>query len=79
MHEFISLIRLREKGYNILKPTTSSELSYVPKRVREPSYYYCRLNKDIGCSGCRFCLHQLRKSMKDMVEKAGQQAGKRVN
>jgi hypothetical protein len=71
MHEFVSLIWLREKGYNTIKPTTSSALSYVPKRVREPSYCDCGLNKGINSSKCRFCLHPLRAKIKGRIEKAG--------
>jgi hypothetical protein len=80
MHEFVSLIWLREKGYNTIKPTTSSKLSYVPKRVTEPSYCDCGLNKDMDCSKCRFCLHPLRVSITGRVEKAAsRQASKCTN
>jgi hypothetical protein len=71
MHEYVSLIWLREKGYKSAKPTTSSSRSYVPKRVKDPGFCKCGMKKESESCGCRFCLHPLRLSIIEKVENAG--------
>ena len=70
MHEYVSLIWLREKGYKSAKPTTSSLQSYVPKRVKDPGFCKCGMKKESECCECRFCLHPLRLSIVEKVDKA---------
>ena len=72
MHEYVSLIWLRERGYNNTKPFTSSTLSYVPKRVIKNGSCFCnyRLKKEAESSKCEFCIHPLRNQIVKRVEKA---------
>ena len=72
MHEYVSLIWLRERGYNNTKPVTSSTLSYVPKRVVKngSSFCNCGLKKEAESSKCKFCIHPLRNQIVKRVEKA---------
>ena len=72
MHEYVSLIWLREKGYGNAKPATSSALSYVPKRVKNDSAGFCScgLKKEVESSGCKFCIHPFRNQIIERVKKA---------
>lgn len=64
-HEFISLIWLRERGYNLTN-SKSCNASYIPKRVSSDEYCYCGLLLTEGV--CKYCNHanrvELLKSIK---------------
>jgi hypothetical protein len=72
MHEYVSLIVLRERGYNNTEPFTSSTLSYVPKRVIKNGSNFCKygLKKEAESSKCEFCILPLRNQIVKRVEKA---------
>ena len=61
-HEFISLIWLREKGYNTKHSLPPGRPSYIPKRVKHDSNFFnCGMLKDLlSDSQCRLCKHSLR-------------------
>ena len=61
-HEFISLILLREKGYNTKRSLPSARPSYIPKRVKgNPNFCNCGMQKQsVLDSQCRFCKHSKR-------------------
>ena len=67
-HEYVSLIWLRERGFNVSKPP-SAQSSYIPKRVTEGSgYCYCGLQKKcLEDAMCRFCCHHFRHQIKESV------------
>ena len=68
-HEYVSLIWLREKGYNVAKPSSSSS-HYIPKRATEnPEYCYCVMEKAPQESKCSFCLHKFRKEIEGQVQR----------
>lgn len=59
-HEYISLIWLRERKYNISKPANSSSLSYIPKRATSDNEYcYCGFPKPSTSLQCKFCSNPL--------------------
>ena len=64
MHEYMSLVWLRERGYNTERPVTSCKLRYIPKRC------YCGLEKEGATDECVFCSDQLRQVIKEKVKKA---------
>ena len=78
MHEFISLIWLREHGNNQTSPVTSSGLTYVPSRVSKPAFCYCGFDKDPDESHCEYCLHTLRSEIIES-SKQGKLVGKLQN
>ena len=61
-HECISLIWLREKGYNTKRSLPSARPSYIPKHVKNnPNFCNCGMQKQsVLDSQCRFCKHSLR-------------------
>jgi hypothetical protein len=64
-HEFISLLWLRERRYNIVK-NYSSSLGYIPKRVTSnPEFCYCGCPKSSDSLKCRFCASSL---MEEILE-----------
>jgi hypothetical protein len=73
-HEYISLLWLRERGYNLNKPS-SVAMHYIPKRATEnPNYCYCGMEKAPEMSGCIFCLHKLREDILRKVRKVHNKA-----
>lgn len=68
MHEYISLIWLRERGFNIAKPTNSSGQRYIPKWIDEPGYCYCGMAKAPSVASCFYCSHPLRARIEVSVE-----------
>ena len=71
-HEYISLIWLREKGYNIKNTSFNSRnLSYLPKRVKDSDEYCkCGLGKIASTDDhCRICSHELRKKSRLVLRK----------
>ena len=69
-HEYISLVWLRERGYNLNKPSNVSRC-YIPKRITASpnNFCYCGLEKDLDMPQCKFCMHKLRKEILRKVEK----------
>ena len=69
-HEYISLIWLRQQGYNV-KVNTTTTSSYIPKRVysKNPEFCNCGFNKPVSDNVCRFCNHKLRRMIKESIEK----------
>ena len=69
-HEYISLVWLRQQGYNV-KVNTKTTSSYVPKRVHtnNPEFCNCGFNKPVSENVCRFCSHKLRRMIKESIEK----------
>ena len=66
-HEYVTLLWLRSRGYNISKPTNSNA-TYIPKKVfNDPSVCYCGLSKLASVNRCRFCNHSLREKIKNSV------------
>ena len=73
-HKYISLLWLRERGYNLNKPS-SVAMHYIPKRATEnPNYCYCGMEKAPEMSGCKFCLHKLREDILRKVRKVHNKA-----
>ena len=67
LHEYISLIWLREKGYHA-NSIFHSKLSYVPKCVKKDEYCNCGLNKLETDAECRFCSYTLRDKIKFSID-----------
>lgn len=73
-HEYISLLWLRENGYNLNK-SSSVAMHYIPKRATENSNYCnCGLEKAPEMSGCKFCLHKLREEILGKIRKVYKEA-----
>lgn len=67
-HEYMSLLWLRERGYNGDVPSSSRNLSYVPKRVlHDSNYCYCGYHKEPSEPKCLFCLHPIREKVLNSV------------
>ena len=62
LHEYISLIWLREKGYRT-SSVTPTTLSYIQARVKENGFCNCGLSKAETEDKCRFCNHSFRKKI----------------
>ena len=68
MHEFVSLIWLRERSYNVTKPVSSSGLTYIPKRTTDKTNFCgCGLDKSPTTSMCKYCSHPYRQKIKAMI------------
>ena len=66
-HEHVSLIWLRERGFNLSKPP-SAQSSYIPKRVIEGhDYCNCGLERKSPDEACRSCSHHLRHQIQESV------------
>ena len=65
-HEYLTLILLRQKGYNI-SSTQSSNQTYIPKGADSSSMCYCGLEKSDTAAKCRFCSHPLRKKIESSI------------
>ena len=71
-HEYVSLVWLRQMGYNTEKTASDcdSRYSYIPKRATEdPKFCYCGCDKNVESASCRFCCHKLRKVIIEKIEK----------
>ena len=71
-HEFVSLIWLRERGFNLpsTSKTSSCTQSYIPKQVRggDVAYCYCGLQKVcLTNDQCRLCGDKLRVLIKSSI------------
>ena len=68
LHEYVSLLWLRERGYNTSKPVSSVSSRYIPKRYTEnPNFCFCGLGKEVEASECVFCGHVLRAKIDEKV------------
>ena len=69
-HEYISLIWLRQQGYNAKIKAPSATRSYIPKRVssKNPEFCYCGFNKNVSDEFCRFCGHYFPIKIKKSLE-----------
>lgn len=62
-HEFISLVWLRERGYNLNNYIPSKE-RYIPNRVTcDTSFCYCGFPKQDVSSACDYCSHPYRQAL----------------
>ena len=72
-HEYISLIWLTVHGYNTHTntPSTNAAAPYFPKRVlsRNPEFCNCGSHKEVSDDFCRFCASELRKRIKESIQK----------
>lgn len=71
-HEFVSLIWLRERGYNLSKTKVSALKSYIPNSVSSGNQAFCHCGLKKECvtdSKCRFCGSMLRHSIELSVRK----------
>ena len=68
-HEYISLIWLREKGYNTnIAVSSSRKLRYIPKSVSQ-TQDFCNCGLYVKEDGlCCFCNHTLRDKIKVSIE-----------
>ena len=71
LHEFISLLWLRERGYNCFN-VNSSTLSYIPKQAfnLDPAFCYCGLQKEESThEKYGVCSNNLRTKIESSVKK----------
>jgi len=61
-HEYVSLIWLGQRGFNLCK-VSQSQLSYIPSRTSQPTFCYCGFDKEENFEECRFCCHSLRQKI----------------
>ena len=66
-HEFISLIWLREKGYNLTSASSNKE-TYIPKRAFQSGHCYCGLQVAETC--CEYCNSPCRTQITKRVHKS---------
>lgn len=69
-HEFISLIWLRERGYNLAN-SKNCNATYIPKRVSGSEYCYCGLM--LTGEVCAYCDHETRLKIAKSIEKRSSQ------
>jgi hypothetical protein len=70
LHEFVSLLWSRERGYNNSSGPPASSSKYIPNRaIGNPEYCFCGLKKEDEAGGCVFCLHSFRAAIIDKVNK----------
>ena len=69
LHEFVSLLWLRGKGYN-WSNANSSSLSYIPKQVNnsDPAFCNCGFQKDPTDNNCIICSNNLRAKIEASVK-----------
>ena len=72
-HEYITLIWLRQRGYNSATPANSptpvnDNSTCIPKKVlTDENICYCGLSKLASSSKCKFCSHPLRQAIENSV------------
>jgi len=67
-HEYVSLIWLRERGYNSSSSTSSTQ-SYVPPRASMPEFCLCGMDiKTVQDESCWYCSHDLRERIKVCIQ-----------
>lgn len=70
LHEYVSLLWLRERGYNFSKPSHSRSKSYIQNRaLNDDNYCYCGYPKAPSEQKCVICCHPLRRKMLKSVMK----------
>lgn len=74
MHEYISLVWLRERGHNQTTDTTAASLPYIPNRTSQPEFCYCGFGKKPEDVQCKYCLHPMRSQLIESDKK-----GKLIN
>jgi hypothetical protein len=63
-HEYVSLLWLRERGYNGGQHSSSRNLTYIPNRaLHDPNYCYCGYHKEESEPKCVYCLHPHREKV----------------
>jgi len=69
-HEYVSLIWLRQRGYNTTSSSRSSSSSstYIPQRVESQEFCYCGMSKDCTAERCWYCSHPLRKRIQVCIK-----------
>ena len=66
-HEYVTLIWLRKRGFNISKPFNNNS-TYIPKEVlTDQTVCYCGLSKLASACKCKFCSHSLRQEIENSV------------
>ena len=67
-HKYVSLLWLRERGYNQSSPTAPNQ-SYIPQRVTNDAYFcFCGMRKESASEDtCWYCSHPLRETIKVSV------------
>jgi hypothetical protein len=71
-HEFVSLVWLRERGYNFSKGKVTTLKSYIPNSVSSDNKAFCHCGLKKECvtdSKCRFCGSKLRNDIEVSVSK----------
>jgi hypothetical protein len=71
-HEFVSLVWLRERGYNFSKGKVTTLKSYIPNSVSSDNKAFCHCGLKKECvtdSKCRFCGSKLRNDIEMSVSK----------
>ena len=63
-HEFISLVWLRERGYNLTGSSSSKE-TYIPKRAFQNDHCYCGLPVT---GECKYCNSPIRTKITNSVQ-----------
>jgi len=67
-HEYVSLIWLRNQGFDLLAGTKKQQ-TYIPKRTSTPKYCICGFPKDEDNTHCRFCSNPMLKKALVSIEK----------
>ena len=67
-HEYVSLIWLRERGYNTTPTSSNIMQSYIPQRVKTPEFCNCGMTKDAQDENCWYCSHPLRERLKVCIK-----------
>ena len=65
-HEFISLVWLRENGYDTTKYKCTGNV-YIPQRCYTPEFCHCGERKDVLKTKCAFCSDPIQNIIKDYV------------
>lgn len=63
MHEYVTLLWLRSRGYNTISKKPPKGNVYIPMRTNDPLYCYCGWKKDATKEECLFCLQPLQKQI----------------
>lgn len=76
-HEFVSLVWLRERGYNLTGSSSSKE-TYIPKRAFQSDHCYCGLPVTGECKYCNSPIStKITKSVQDKLFSPARSGGKK--
>ena len=76
-HEFVSLLWLRERGYNLTGSSSSKE-TYIPKRAFQNDHCYCGLPVTGECKYCNSPIRtKITKSVQDKLFSPARSGGKK--